>query len=54
MILLYLQTRAVRTSSREVELGRSLHDWLGRMGLVWGGETGKADGEKYKQVGIFQ
>src|SRR5215213_1127677 len=42
MILLYLQTQAVRTGSREVELGRSLHDWLGRMGLAWGGETGRA------------
>lgn len=42
MILLYLQTEAVRTGSREVELGRSMRDWLGRMGLSWGGETGKA------------
>jgi Plasmid encoded RepA protein len=42
MILLYLQTQAVRTGSRDVELGRSLHDWLGRMGLSWGGETGRA------------
>lgn len=42
MILLYLQTQAVRTGSREVELGRSMRDWLGRMGLTWGGETGKA------------
>lgn len=42
MILLYLQTQAVRTGSREVELGRSLHNWLGRMGLSWEGETGRA------------
>jgi hypothetical protein len=42
LILLYLQTEAVRTGSREVELGRSMRDWLGRMGLAWGGETGKA------------
>ncbi|MFC3125984.1 replication protein RepA [Pseudoroseomonas globiformis] len=42
MILLYLQTQAARTNSREVELGRSMRDWLGRMGLSWGGETGKA------------
>ena len=27
MILLYLQTQAVRTGSREVELGRSMRDW---------------------------
>ena len=41
MILLYLQTQAVRTNSREIELGRSMRDWLGRMGLSWGGSTGK-------------
>lgn len=28
LILLYLQTEAVRTNNREVELGRSLHAWL--------------------------
>lgn len=28
MILLYLQTQAIRTGSREVELGRSMRDWL--------------------------
>jgi hypothetical protein len=50
MILLYLQTQAVRTGSREVELGRSLHDWLGRMGLVWGGETGKALREQAARI----
>ena len=32
MILLYLQTEAIRTGSREVELGPSMHSWLGRMG----------------------
>lgn len=38
MILLYLQTEAVRTRSREVELGRSLNHWLGEMGVSNGGE----------------
>ena len=42
MILLYLQTQAIRTGSREVELGRSMRDWLGRMGLSWGGNTGRS------------
>ena len=28
--------------SCEVELGRSMRDWLGRMGLSWGGNTGRA------------
>jgi hypothetical protein len=39
MILLYLQTQAVRTGSREVALGRSMRDWMERMGLSVGGET---------------
>lgn len=39
MILLYLQTRAIQTDSREVELGRSMHNWLDRMGLSVGGQT---------------
>jgi hypothetical protein len=39
MILLYLQTQAVRTKSREVALGRSMRDWMERMGLSVGGET---------------
>lgn len=42
MILLYLQTQAVRTGSREVELGRSMRDWMERMGLSVGGETAHA------------
>lgn len=50
MILLYLQTQAVRTGSREVELGRSMRDWLGRMGLTWGGETGKALREQATRI----
>lgn len=41
LILLYLQTEALRTNSREVELGRSLRDWLARMGISYGGRTGK-------------
>ena len=32
MILLYLQTEAVKTRSREVELGRSMNTWLNSMG----------------------
>lgn len=39
MILLYLQTQALQSSSREVELGRSMHEWLDRMGLSVGGQT---------------
>ncbi|MBL6459281.1 pirin [Belnapia sp. T6] len=50
MILLYLQTEAIRRGSREVELGRSMRDWLGRMGLSWGGETGKALREQATRI----
>lgn len=38
LILLYLQTEAVRTNSREVELGRSLHAWLRRLDIPIGGK----------------
>jgi hypothetical protein len=42
-ILLFLQSEAIRTGSREVELGRSMRVWLGSMGLSIGGKT-------YRQV----
>ena len=41
LILLYLQTEAIRTGSREIELGRSLRDWLSRIGVSVGGKTAK-------------
>src|SRR3954454_14955091 len=37
LICLYLQSEAIRTNSREVELGRTLHAWLRRMGIAVGG-----------------
>ena len=39
LILLYLQTEAIRTNSREVELGRSLHAWLRRLEIPIGGKA---------------
>ncbi len=39
LILLYLQTQSLRTQSREVELGRSMRDWLRRMGISQGGKS---------------
>lgn len=39
LIMLYLQTEALRTGSCEVELGRSLRDWLSRMGIPQGGKS---------------
>jgi hypothetical protein len=38
LILLYLQTEAVRMNCREVELGRSLHAWLCRLEIPIGGK----------------
>jgi hypothetical protein len=39
MILLYLQTRAVRARSREVVLGASMNAWLTAMDIPVGGKT---------------
>ena len=39
LILLYLQTQAVRSQSPEVELGKSMFAWLKRMGISVGGKT---------------
>jgi hypothetical protein len=50
MILLFLQGQAIRTSSREIELGRSLSAWMGRMGIVWGGETARAIREQAARI----
>ena len=50
MILLYLQTQAVRTQNREVELGRSMRAWLERMGIAYGGETAKSLREQAARV----
>lgn len=39
LILLYLQTEAIKTGCPEVELGRSMKSWMGRMSLTTGGRT---------------
>jgi hypothetical protein len=39
LIMLYLQSEALRTDSRDIELGRSLSDWLGRLGIPLGGKS---------------
>ncbi|WP_254070245.1 replication protein RepA [Acidisphaera sp. L21] len=38
LILIYLQSEALRTSSRDVELGGSLRAFLGRLGISVGGD----------------
>ena len=50
LILLYLQTEAIRTSDPEVELGRSMHAWLSRMGIPAGGKNYKLVGEQARQI----
>jgi hypothetical protein len=49
-ILLFLQGEAVRTSSREIELGRSMRIWLGQMGLSIGGETYRRVNEQARRI----
>jgi hypothetical protein len=39
LILLFLQTEALRTNSREVELGSSLRHWMKRIGIQPGGSA---------------
>ncbi|RYD93690.1 MAG: plasmid replication initiator [Sphingobacteriales bacterium] len=39
LILIYLQSEALRTGSRDVVLGKSLRQWLGRMGIPIGGKN---------------
>jgi hypothetical protein len=39
LIMIYLQSEALKTSSREIQLGKSLRDWLGRMGISVGGKS---------------
>jgi hypothetical protein len=39
LILLYLQTEAIRTNSPEIELGRSMRGWMLRMSLASGGRN---------------
>ena len=50
LILLYLQTEAVRTGSREVELGRSMKGWMGRMSLTTGGRTYQLVAEQARRI----
>lgn len=50
LILLYLQTEAIRTGSREVELGRSLREWLGKLGISVGGMTGRSVRDQAERI----
>jgi len=50
LILLYLQTEAVRSGSPDVELGRSMHAWLSRMGISAGGKNYKLVTEQARRI----
>jgi hypothetical protein len=50
IILIYLQTQAIRTGSPKVRLGRSMRDWMGRMGIAVGGETARALRDQARRI----
>jgi Plasmid encoded RepA protein len=49
-ILLFLQSQAIKTNSREIELGRSMRVWLGNMGLSIGGTTYRMVNEQARRI----
>jgi hypothetical protein len=51
IILLYLQSEAIRTGSRVIELGRSMQHWLSRMGLSKGGKSYRQVEEQAERIG---
>lgn len=51
-ILLFLQSEAVKTRSREIELGRSMQVWLSRMGLSIGGNSYRLVKEQAKRISL--
>lgn len=50
LILLYLQTEALRTSRREVELGGAMRGWLARVGIPPGGMSGKSVRDQAERI----
>jgi hypothetical protein len=50
LILLYLQTEAIRTNSPEVDLGRSMNSWIGRMSVSVGGRTYQLVREQARRI----
>lgn len=52
LILLYLQKHAILNNSPEVELGRSMNQWLTRMGVKIGGAAYKDVREQAKRISL--
>jgi hypothetical protein len=50
LIMIYLQSEALRTGSREVELGKSLREWLQRMGIPLGGKSAAMVREQAERI----
>ena len=50
LILLYLQTEAIRTNSPEVELGRSMRNWMHRLSLASGGRNYQIVAEQARRI----
>lgn len=50
LIMLYLQSEALRTGSREVELGKSLRGWLERLNIPVGGKSVEAVREQAERI----
>ena len=50
MILFFLQTQAIKTGSREIELGRSMRAWMETMGLAVVGETARSLREQAARI----
>jgi hypothetical protein len=50
LILLFLQTEALRTNSREVELGGSLRQWLTNIGASIGGSNARAVRDQAERI----
>ena len=51
-ILLFLQSEAVKSRSREIELGRSMQVWLGKMGLSIGGKSYRLVKEQARRISV--
>ena len=50
LIMLYLQSEALKTNTRSVELGKSLRDWLGKMGIPPGGKSIQSIREQAERI----
>jgi hypothetical protein len=50
LIMLWLQSEALRTNSRQVELGSSMREWLGRIGVSVGGNTDRSVREQAERI----